>query len=343
MILVFAGSGASAAVDPDFLTTVKFFDQLPREIKQDELFKDTLGFIRQGVAANLPPDIEHILWALDELDNFSTIKSNDLSGHLIKSNLISKYSNNNKFDVTFITANLAAVNARARGLILKINRVVHDVYAKDPDNLDFNENWYPLLKNIKRLGEKIELFTTNYDLILEKVISDIRISVDSGRSTGTIKRLRSDLWKEPDYEHLLSNNALLTKLHGSIDWIRHRSGAIEFTTEFIQHDRQAIIYPGFKGVPTEEPFISFHRYLEAIVRNADAVIFIGYAFRDGYINSIFRNRIQPNAPIYVIGLGPRPTDIPFGNDRYEYWDTGFNSQSAFEVIQRLELSLKKQK
>jgi len=53
MILVFAGAGASSAVDHDkYPTTVEFFKRLPSEIKNDKLFSEIEKFLRTKKSKN---------------------------------------------------------------------------------------------------------------------------------------------------------------------------------------------------------------------------------------------------------------------------------------------------
>ena len=65
MILVFAGAGASAAVDPQqYPTTEDFFLNLPGRIKENELFTRIVSIIKKEKEVI---DIEDILSYLDEL------------------------------------------------------------------------------------------------------------------------------------------------------------------------------------------------------------------------------------------------------------------------------------
>ena len=54
----------------------------------------------------------------------------------------------------------------------------------------------------------------------------------------------------------------------------------------MENEEHLILYPGYKEVPDEEPFVKFHEHLRAVVQQANAAIFIGYAFRDRHINTI---------------------------------------------------------
>lgn len=61
MILIFAGAGASKAVDPTtYPTTVEFFEKLPDNIKSNSIFKNLEGYLRQGKPKGASIDVEEI-------------------------------------------------------------------------------------------------------------------------------------------------------------------------------------------------------------------------------------------------------------------------------------------
>ena len=69
-ITIFAGAGASKAVDPDqYPTTVEFFDRLPISVATNLLFESVVAFLMQD-DKNRILDIEIILWELSELLSF---------------------------------------------------------------------------------------------------------------------------------------------------------------------------------------------------------------------------------------------------------------------------------
>ena len=98
-----------------------------------------------------------------------------------------------------------------------------------------------------------------------------------------------------------------TKLHGSVDWQSAgtdtsgrpviRWGHLE---KHGSHDTRGIIYPGFKGAPEKEPFKSFHDYFGEAAKHATHALFIGFAFRDFYINDLLTRSLPPSVKIAVI-------------------------------------------
>lgn len=73
---IFAGAGASKAIDPDqYPTTVEFFDRLPISVTTNLLFESVVALLMQD-DKNRILDIEIILWELSELLSFCEQVSN---------------------------------------------------------------------------------------------------------------------------------------------------------------------------------------------------------------------------------------------------------------------------
>ena len=157
------------------------------------------------------------------------------------------------------------INARWSGRsILPVIVTLYTHYESIPEASELEDNWVPLLKDLEELHE-VEIFTTNYDLIIETALKHVGDSesqlVATGRKYGVQTVVDTDLWKEGDagYKSMNGTRGLLTKLHGSVDW-NTRGGSVYHGTPGYKgnHDNQVIIYPGWKGEPQKEPFQEFH-------------------------------------------------------------------------------------
>jgi len=73
-------------------------------------------------------------------------------------------------------------------------------------------------------------------------------------------------------------------------------------------DQMVILYPGFKGVPRIEPFISMHGRLNRRLAEADRIIVVGFAFRDTYINGIFEHTLKLRPNIEMLYFNPLGID-----------------------------------
>ena len=306
MILVFVGAGGSAAVDPkQYPTTVGFFESLPDEIRNDPLFPKVCEFLR-GQQGKKTIDIENVLEILDEfqadckkMNNPTTILGWTMSGH-------SGFVGGIK-DFPTLQQSIATLEMeRIVPLKNKINEQVYRFYAATPDPEKLSD-WIRLLQGLEKIDTALEIFTTNYDRVLENVIGVAGIDVETGRKFNGIQtRLDTVPWDTP------SNRGRLTKLHGSVDW-QHSNEGINISEVFTgNHQNHCILYPGYKGEPTEEPFITFHRHLREVVNEEyatlSAAIFIGFAFRDYYINTILSDLPPATPTCFITKSDEKPAD-----------------------------------
>lgn len=301
MILVFAGAGASAAVDPKrYPTTLGFAEQLPRDIKQNASFANVLEFFSK-VHNRTKPDIEDVLGALDDLQadcrkltNSATLTEWVLRGHGHKGLPVGGVGDWSSFQVSLAELGANYIDP----LSDRIKAQVYDLYTAEPE-IEQLASWSLFLKGMLQMDLEIEIFTTNYDCVLEKAIDVAGVDIKTGRTFDNIRaELDIDPWllatthkKEElaDMQGVLGNG-LLTKLHGSVDWQRYR-GRIKISDVFAgDHQKHCILYPGYKGEPTEDPFAVFHQHLRRVVNGVyaplNAAVFIGFAFRDEAINRI---------------------------------------------------------
>lgn len=342
MILVFVGAGGSAAVDPEqYPTTVEFFKRLPPEVTGDRLFQFVCEFLRTR-RRDEQIDIEKVLWTLGEFENDSAPFSdpNSMLGWMATGNQFSQLTASG-----LDNANVPEVLSEICGNQLKplrerINAQVHKFYDKRPDESKLSAwdegrlpAWVVLLRELENLDPVLEIFTTNYDLVLERVISLAEIKVATGReadSDWVRMRLDTALWDNPG-KPLDDGRGRLTKLHGSVDWKRENGEIICGTCDATGDI--PILYPGFKGPPKDEPFIKFHEHLRAVVREARAAIFIGFAFRDEYINGILSD-FPWGISTFVINKDDSLPDLPFLVDCKHFKD-GLTVEAVMEVRSRV--------
>ena len=335
MILLFVGAGGSAAVDAEqYPTTIEFFNRLPTDITNDPMFTTVQEFLRTKKEDGQPIDIEEILWELDNIQNYLTLSSNSdtIGGWCMMNNLFAQFSNVAVRPDGFPSALEGIIDSYVEPLRNRIYDLVHDFYAEP---LDTNQNngftiWIQLLQQLQQLDPLIEIFTTNYDLVLERVIREADIKVATGRSHDGIQTtLKSTEWND-----LIDTNGKgrLTKLHGSVDWQR-RNGDIICSPVYTGSSRHhAILYPGLKEEPRDSPFDKFHNYLQAVVsRPPVTAIFVGFAFRDNYINGIL-SYLSPGTQKIIVNKDSSKPDVPFQGGTYTHLDEGLTEKTARHCI-----------
>ena len=311
MILVFVGAGGSAAVEPEqYPTTVEFFNRLPNDIKEDPLFSLVHDFL-EIQKDEQPIDIEEILWTLDELRDYCKVSLNTetIAGWILVGNRINQLMVNASDLSNLLRGMRHLERTQIETLKHKINVLVYDFYATIPSD-DMLSDWIELLQGLTEHELPVEIFTTNYDRVLETAIKVGKINVETGRRPDDVQPIQDmTIWDNPG-RPLTRKRGRLTKLHGSVDWQRNQEGIIIRTGSALENEEHLILYPGYKGEPNEEPFTKFHEHLQAVVQQASAAIFIGYAFRDDYINTIL-SELPSEIPKFVINKDDALPDFSF--------------------------------
>jgi hypothetical protein len=185
----------------------------------------------------------------------------------------------------------------------EINAQVYRYYNPLPTKAELGRTWVPLLRWTRARAPKcLDIFTTNYDRVVESALEEVAdLRIETGKRANIEVKIDSDLWRAPS-----AAAGLLTKLHGSVDW---RVGTSADGQQVMRwghqeydgpHQHRGIIYPGFKGRPKNEPFRSFHEYLGRTAAVATHLLFVGFAFRDEYINELLAASLSPTAKIAVI-------------------------------------------
>jgi hypothetical protein len=156
----------------------------------------------------------------------------------------------------------------------------------------------------------VELFTTNYDLLAEQALEDVRVPYFDGfvgarEAFFDVRAIEEDA--------LPARWARLWKLHGSINWCRSDNGGVvrRDTAEGI--DRR-LIHPSHLKYDESRrmPYLALFDRLRTFLRYSNAVLITcGYSFRDEHLNEVFREGLERNAGAAIFGL------LHGGLDRYE--------------------------
>ena len=318
MILLFAGAGASAAIDiKRYPTTTEFYKQLNNEV--NSLMSSVLGghlnsCISEEVADKKSMDIEKVLWYINEFKY-------DLSPCLDNKRISYNFLQNQSFiSIDSIRPYISELST----LEQKIYREIHEAYYNLPSTSDVGV-WNYLIKRLEE-DKVIEIFTTNYDLVLEKVVNGKNIN------TG----IRQDEYGRNVFDYSFSDvgqsdyNGRLTKLHGSINWKREGRDIVITSNDYLG-DTNCILYPGFKAIPGDEPFRRMHDHLYSVSGMAELAIFIGFSFRDEYINHILRS-IPPSTSKIIINVDSEEEtfhdDFPFTKGNCGHIGSGFSKKSV---------------
>lgn len=156
-----------------------------------------------------------------------------------------------------------------------------------------------------------ELFTTNYDLIVEKSLEEIK----SPYFDGFVGSYEPFFWQESidkfvDKSDLTQNWLRLWKIHGSLNWFwkenvekgSHsiiRGGKI---SDINCIENELVIYPSREKYDSskKQPFVAYFDRLRSVLLNGELLfIFTGYSFSDQHINEIVFNSLRQNNRLAV--------------------------------------------
>lgn len=167
-------------------------------------------------------------------------------------------------------------------------------------NVDDHRRFVRALYRVGRAGveafrEPVHFVTTNYDTLIEDALSLERLPYADGFTGGAVA-----FWSEDAFQTAQSDNkfkAIITKLHGSIDWYRAASerGHIfrvrhdELYPERSAESGNVVIYPqSTKYVASRlDPFgCLFQHFRTLLGAGRRQVLFIcGYSFGDEHVNA----------------------------------------------------------
>jgi hypothetical protein len=300
-VVILAGAGASKAVAQDsYPTTVEFFERLPQNVISDGYFQFVLDFIKEQRSTNVV-DIEIVLWELQKLIEFFNQVTDESSivGRAISHSLLRRISQNWNFGQ--LADGAPRLSKELQKTIGLINQQVYDLYSSDPEPIELKNNWSPLVYRLIEFGARLDIFTTNYDLVIENALQELDGDEFMYNYSGAKGRVQRFLDLTQWQEDAKRTGGLLTKLHGSLNWKfngdRIAIGDSGFTGI---HAKHAIIYPGFKGRSNAAFFEPFHDYFSRMLAVADHVLIVGFAFRDEYITQLLRTSLAPSAKLTVI-------------------------------------------
>lgn len=172
--------------------------------------------------------------------------------------------------------------------------------------IDDHRRFVRALYRINRAGlderrEAIQFVTTNYDTLLEDALALELVPYIDGFSGGAIAG-----WDEQSLNLPVSGpsvKAVITKLHGSIDW--YRSGQENGRVFRVRHDDaypdrsnnngNVVIYPQSTKymASREDPFgFLFQRFRGLLSADRQQVLFVcGYSFGDDHIDAIIEHQL----------------------------------------------------
>ncbi|KJD45762.1 SIR2 family protein [Paenibacillus terrae] len=307
--VVLTGNGLSVALNSDFSLksiTERFFDRL------DESHKE---FIKHHMKDNYSQlDFEEAIASIEQVYDSLTHYNGFLIGEKGKNFLDAYKLKNSEFE-DHIRAIETIIHQYTSSIL---DLIINNVKQKDiSDKLQPFVDW---LVNTIETSEKIDLFTLNFDLLLETILLTY-FSKDKfadfhfrGKKWMSI----NDEWQyyyDPDRSKQIhpanyENNIRLHHLHGSLSSFKDiKTGRLfKITTESLRHSNlyenifehgiiPSIVTGGGKSLKIQQnPFQFYYNEFKKnmVIEDhlCDELYIIGYSFRDDHINKAISDRLK---------------------------------------------------
>lgn len=177
--------------------------------------------------------------------------------------------------------------------------IEREVNVQLPDN---NTPYHKLASWISSVNREhpVEIFTTNYDLLIEQAFEEINVPYFDG-FVGSKKAFFDTVTIEEN--SLPARWSRLWKLHGSINWI------LDDRTQTIWRGTPSsgcsIIHPSHLKYDQSRkmPYLMMMDQLKQFLKQPSAVLITcGYSYKDQHINEVLSQALQSNINALVYGL-----------------------------------------
>ncbi len=208
---------------------------------------------------------------------------------------------------------LTVTGENARDLDVEICRKIYNLITtkEATANLTVPKKFFAWL-NMQNRDFSKEIFTTNYDLVVEKSLEAIRAPYFDG----FVGSYEPFFWQE-SVEKLVNRSDLtqnwirLWKIHGSLSWFwkpsdnlkSHKVIRLGKIEEIEEERREIVIYPSKEKYDSSrrQPFLVYFDRLKNYLLSGELLfIFTGYSFLDQHINEIIFNCLRQNNRLSVI-------------------------------------------
>jgi len=180
------------------------------------------------------------------------------------------------------------------------NRIVSRLDVTLPDQ---KSPYHKLASWVSIDREKpIEIFTTNYDLLVEQAFEEFSIPyfdgfVGSRQSFFDLRALEDNL--------IPKHWTRLWKIHGSINWFQKENKEVFRSSRTNEIDASHLIYPSHLKYEQSRkmPYLALIDQLNRFLRQPSSLLIItGYSFSDYHLNDTIVNALKANPNTMVIAL-----------------------------------------
>jgi hypothetical protein len=192
--------------------------------------------------------------------------------------------------------------------------------AEEKADLTVPKRFFSWLNILDRQYTK-EIFTTNYDLVIER-------SLEAGRIPyfdGFVGSYEPFFWQESvercaSPNDVTSNWTRLWKVHGSLSWFwkelpgasSHQIVRVGKFDKAAHADQELVIYPSKEKYESsrKQPFIAYFDRLHAYLLDGELLFIVtGYSFSDQHINDIVFNCLRQNKRLFCVVFFYRDEEV----------------------------------
>lgn len=208
---------------------------------------------------------------------------------------------------------LTVTGEAAKNLDKSVCDLIYEIIsaAEDKANLTSPQKFFAWLNLLNNEFSK-EIFTTNYDLIIEKALEASRIPYFDG----FVGSYEPFFWPESidHFTHsqdMTRNWIRLWKIHGSLSWF-WKVDMVANSQKIVRvgkfnpsksSESELVIYPSKDKYDSsrKQPFIAYFDRLKNYLLSGELLFFfIGYSFSDQHINEIIFNCLRQNNRLFCI-------------------------------------------
>ncbi|MDR7089958.1 SIR2 family protein [Cellvibrio fibrivorans] len=187
------------------------------------------------------------------------------------------------------------------------SKICTEIINKINVSLPNNETpYHSLCKWIRSIDRKVavEIFTTNYDLLLEHALEDLEVPyfdgfVGANRSFFDLRAVEDNL--------IPVHWSRLWKIHGSINWCQEEINGERrvYRSSEIKQNVSHLIYPSHLKYEESRkmPYLALIDQLNRFIRKKSSFLILsGYSFNDAHLNDTIVNALKANPTAMVLGL-----------------------------------------
>lgn len=182
-------------------------------------------------------------------------------------------------------------------------KIVEKINVSLPDNKTPYHNLANWISSIDR-EIPIEVFTTNYDMLLEDALESLEIPYFDGfvgakRPFFDLRAVEGDL--------IPKHWTRLWKIHGSINWYQEEIKGQKkvYRSSEIKKDASHLIYPSHLKYDQSRkmPYLALIDQLSKFIRQKSSLLIIaGYSFNDEHLNDTIINALRANPSAMVLAV-----------------------------------------